>query len=70
VSAARCPTGAAGANECRESIRSTMSHQRGQWITVTTAIPPLSGFTSPRGYTCPHGITYWVHYPGGDGGAP
>jgi hypothetical protein len=66
VTVSRCPTDPAGRNECRESLRTVLSHQCDDMATVSTTIPPLSGFTSPRGYICPHGITYWVHFPGGD----
>lgn len=53
-----------GANACREAVRAEMLATRGdRAITVTTAIPHATTFDSPRGYMCPHGITYWVDLP-------
>lgn len=49
-----------GANACRENIRDQM---RTGNIFVSTTIPDVIGFDSPRGYMCRHGITYWVDYP-------
>lgn len=49
-----------GVNACRETIRARM--QAGN-ILVSTTMPAVIGFDSPRGYMCRHGNTYWVDYP-------
>jgi len=60
----RCPMDARGANACREAIRAeALTNCQGRAITVTTTIPSLITFDSPRGYMCRHGVTYWVDFP-------
>lgn len=61
---AECPTTPLGRSECAEFLRSTMaagtSAQAGCEITVSTARPIIVGPYGVNGYTCPHGVEYWI----------
>jgi len=59
-----CPTDALGRNECVELLRTTMAAgfdgRPGCEITVSTAPPLIVGPYGINGYTCPHGVDYWI----------
>lgn len=60
-----CPTTALGRTECAQFIADTMAaiaakDGEGCEITVSTAPPLIAGPYGTNGYTCPHGVTYWI----------
>lgn len=61
---ATCPTNALGHSVCAEFLRTTMAEgfpdHPGCEITVSTARPLIVGPYGVNGYTCPHGVTYWI----------
>lgn len=55
----RCPTDALGRSECAEFLRTSMAEIGGE-ITVSTARPIVDSPYGLNGYTCPHGVDYWI----------
>jgi hypothetical protein len=60
----RCPRDGLGRSECAELIRAGLA-ESGQMVTgqdcevTVSATRPLVMNEWIRGYTCPHGVTYW-----------
>lgn len=60
-----CPTTPLGRSECGEFIRERMAaigaeEGVGCEIVVSTAPPLVDSPYGQNGYTCPHGVTYWI----------
>lgn len=46
-------------DECWRELRDRMA-EMGVEITVSTQTPLVAGVYTTDGFTCPHGITYWI----------
>lgn len=59
-----CPTDPLGRSKCAEFLRTAMAEGFGDHpgceITVSTARPIVVGPYGVNGYTCPHGVEYWI----------
>lgn len=59
-----CPTDALGRSECADFLRTQMAEGPGTLpgceITVSTARPLVVGPYGVNGFTCPHGVEYWI----------
>jgi hypothetical protein len=54
-----CPMTPGGRSECAQLLIDKMA-ALGSEITVSTALPLVVGPYGINGYTCPHGVTYWI----------
>jgi len=65
MSGDQCPKNALGRSECAEFIRNTMARigaesGRNCEIVISSAPPIVESPYGANGYTCPHGVTWWI----------